>query len=45
MLRKNAPELTFQRHITDYLVREHRCGVLEQADITGTEYCIIEDQR
>ena len=42
--RKNAPELTFQQHIADYLVREHKYGVLEQADITDTEHCITEDQ-
>jgi len=32
--RKKAPELTFQQHIADYLIREHKYGVLEQADIT-----------
>lgn len=32
--RKKAPELTFQQHIADYLVREHRYGVLEQSGIT-----------
>lgn len=42
--RKKAPELTFQQHITDYLVREHKYGVLEQADITDTEHFIAEDQ-
>lgn len=42
--RKKQPELTFQQHITDYLVREHKYGVLEQADITDTEHCIAEDQ-
>jgi type I restriction enzyme R subunit len=42
--RKKAPELTFQQHIADYLVREHHYGVLEQADITDTEHCIAEDQ-
>jgi len=41
--RKKAPELTFQQHIADYLVREHKFGVLEQADITDTEQCIAED--
>jgi len=44
MARKKAPELTFQQHIADYLVREHQYGVLEQADITDTEHCIAEDQ-
>jgi type I restriction enzyme R subunit len=42
--RKKAPELTFQQHIADYLVREHGYGVLEQADITDTEHCLAEDQ-
>jgi type I restriction enzyme R subunit len=40
---KQAPELKFQKHIADYLVREHRYGVLEQTDITDTEHCIAED--
>src|SRR5260221_4756284 len=39
-----TPELTFQRHIADYLVREHKYGVLEQSDITDTEHFITEDQ-
>src|ERR1700730_13567665 len=39
-----APELTFQRHITDYFVREHKYGVLEQSDITDTDNFIAEDQ-
>ncbi len=44
MPRKNkAPELTFQSHIAEYLVREHGYGVLEQADITDTGHCIAED--
>ncbi|HUY33370.1 MAG TPA: DEAD/DEAH box helicase family protein [Pirellulales bacterium] len=42
--RKQPPELTFQRHIADYLVREHKYGVLEQSDITDTEHFIAEDQ-
>ena len=42
--KKKAPELTFQQHIADYLVREHRYAVLEQSDITDTEHCIAEDQ-
>ena len=41
--KKRPPELTFQQHIADYLVREHRYGVLEQSDITDTEHCIAED--
>ncbi len=44
MARKKAPELTFQKHIADYLVREHQYGVLEQSDITDTEHFIAEDQ-
>jgi type I restriction enzyme R subunit len=45
MARKNKPpELAFQKHIADYLVREHGYGVLEQSDITDTEHCIAEDQ-
>ena len=42
--RKKAPELTFQQHIADYLVREHKYGVLEQSDITDTKHFIAEDQ-
>jgi type I restriction enzyme R subunit len=41
---KKAPELTFQQHIVDFLVREHKYGVLEQTDITDTEHFIAEDQ-
>ncbi len=40
--KKQAPELTFQQHIADYLVREHGYGVLEQSDITDTEHFIAE---
>ena len=43
MARKKPPELSFQQHIADFLVREHRYGVLEQSDITDTEHCIAED--
>ena len=42
--RKKAPELTFQQHIADYLIREHKYGKLEQSDITDTEHFIAEDQ-
>jgi len=28
--KKKTPELTFQQHIADYLVREYKYGVLEQ---------------
>ena len=41
---KKPPELTFQQHIADFLVREHGYGVLEQTDITDTEHFIAEDQ-
>src|SRR4051794_22467785 len=41
---KKPPELTFQQHIADFLVREHGYGVLDQADITDTEDFIAEDQ-
>ncbi|MBI1817104.1 MAG: type I restriction endonuclease subunit R [Deltaproteobacteria bacterium] len=41
--RKKSPELTFQQHIADFLVREHKYGVLEQTDITDTEHFIAED--
>jgi type I restriction enzyme R subunit len=37
------PEITFQKHIASFLVRDHKCGVLEQADITDTENSIVED--
>lgn len=40
---KKAPELKFQQHIADFLVREHKYGVLEQTDITDTEHFIAED--
>jgi hypothetical protein len=41
--RKKAPEITFQQHIADFLVRVHGYGVLEQTDITDTEHFIAED--
>ncbi|MBE7416740.1 MAG: type I restriction endonuclease subunit R [Ideonella sp.] len=37
------PEFVFQKHIADFLVREHGYGVLEQADITDIDHCIVED--
>lgn len=37
------PELAFQKHIANFLVREHGYGVLEQADITDTDHFIVED--
>jgi len=42
--KRKPPELTFQQHIADYLVREHQYAVLEQSDITDTEHFIAEDQ-
>ena len=44
MAKRKAPELTFQQHIADFLVRVHGYGVLEQTDITDTEHFIAEDQ-
>lgn len=45
MAKQNKPpELSFQKHIADFLVREHKYGVLEQTEITDTEHCIAEDQ-
>ena len=44
MTSSRTPELDFQQHISDYLVRTHGYGVLEQADITDTEHYIAEDQ-
>src|ERR1700731_447692 len=43
MPRRKVLELTFQQHIADFLVREHKYGVLEQTDITDTEHFIAED--
>ena len=37
------PELQFQKHIADFLVREHGYGVLEQAEITDTVHSMAED--
>jgi type I restriction enzyme R subunit len=34
----------FQQHIADFLVHEHKYGVLEQSDIPDTEHFIAEDQ-
>ncbi|MDP3513731.1 MAG: DEAD/DEAH box helicase family protein [Sulfuritalea sp.] len=41
---KKPPEITFQKHIADFLIREHGYGVLEQSDITDSEHSIAEDQ-
>jgi type I restriction enzyme, R subunit len=37
------PELKFQKHVADYLLRQHGYGVLEQSDITDTDHFIAED--
>lgn len=42
--RTKQPELDFQQHIADFLVRVHGYGVLEQFDITDNEHFIAEDQ-
>jgi hypothetical protein len=34
--RKKAPELAFQQHIADFVVREHGYGALEPSDIADT---------
>lgn len=39
-----GPEKKFQKHIAEYLAREHAYAVLEQSDITDTEYYFAEDQ-
>lgn len=44
MARGKPPELSFQQHIADFLVRVHGYGVLEQIDISDTEHCIAEGQ-
>lgn len=44
MPRKKPPELTFQQHLADFLVREHGYGVLEQGEITDAEHCIAEKE-
>lgn len=38
-----APELEFQKHIAEFLTREHGYPVLEQSEITDTENFIAED--
>ena len=43
-MKKAPPELTFQKHIAEFLVREHGYGVLAQIDITDAEHSIAEDQ-
>jgi len=43
MALKRPPELTFQDHIANFLVREHKYSVLDQIDITDTENFIVQD--
>ncbi len=38
-----VPEKKFQRHIFEYLIREHKYAVIEQDEITDTEYYFAED--
>jgi len=38
-----GPEKKFQKHIFEYLVREHKYAVLEQTEITDNEYYFAED--
>ena len=42
--KRKSQELTFQQHLSDYLIREHKYGELEQSDISDTEHFIAEDQ-
>jgi type I restriction enzyme R subunit len=39
----SQPEIAFQNHIAAFLVREYGHAVLEQSEITDTEYCLAED--
>ena len=43
MPKPKSPELKFQKHIADYLIRQHQYGVLEQAEIMDGENFIAED--
>lgn len=38
-----GPEKKFQKHVYEYLVHEHKYAVLEQSEITDTEYYFAED--
>jgi len=42
--RTRRPELTFQDHVANFLIRKHQYGLLEQADVTDTQHFIAEDQ-
>lgn len=37
-----VPELQFQQHVADFLLHEHRYGVLEQTEITDPDYALAE---
>lgn len=37
-----GPEKKFQRHIFEYLVRKHKYAVLEQSEITDTDYYLAD---
>ena len=41
--KSKPPELVFQKHIADFLVSNHKYGVLAQSDITDTDHFIAED--
>ncbi len=43
MPKRIPPELKFQKHLADYLVREHKYGVLEQGEVAGNEHFIAEE--
>lgn len=38
-----GPEQKFQKHLAEFLIREHRHAVLTQDEITDTEYYFAED--
>ena len=38
-----GPEKKFQKHIADFLIREHGFAVLTQEEITDTEFYFAED--
>lgn len=38
-----GPEKKFQKHIADFLIREHSYALLTQAEITDTEFYFAED--
>lgn len=40
---KKQPELSFQQHIANYLISNHKYAVLEQSEVTDTEYYFAED--